>query len=458
VKVTASTRFQLRLAGASFIALVVFIAAVLMWLSTLYRAEFDLTRSGRNSLSPASIEVLKRLTEPLRVTGFASPQDEHRVDVAKLLKAYQRYKGDIVVEWVDPDTDPERTRKAGVRYQGELVLRYGDASENVSQPSEEAITNALVRLGHRGERWVVFLDGHGERHPDRQANFDLSRWVEQLRRHGFQTRALSLAESPQIPQNTSVLVIAGPQTRLLAGEVRTLRQYLDDGGNLLWLTDPGLNDGLGALAEQLGVEIEPGVVVDPLSQALTGSPTAVVISKYGTHPAVQHFHDNTVFPVACGLNLATPDAPPKRGADTKPEWESSVLVDTRPTSWSETDLRGTEPNYDRGRDAPGPLNIAVAFSRASETREQRVIMVCDGDFLSNTFVMSNGGNLDFGMNLINWVSHDDAYIDVPSRTVVDRALDMSAPVRTGLTLFFAVLLPLGLSGGGIAIWWRRRKR
>lgn len=458
MKVTTSTRLQLRLAGASYVALVVFIVGVLMWLSTLYRAEFDLTRSGRNSLSPASIEVLKRLTGTLRFTGFASPEDEHRADVVKLLKAYQRHKDDIIVEWVDPDTDPERTRKAGVRYQGELVLRYGDASENVSQPDEETVTNALVRLGHRGERWVVFLDGHGERHPDRQANFDLSRWAEQLRHHGFQTRALSLAESPQIPQNTSVLVIAGPQTRLLAGEVRTLQKYLDDGGNLLWLTDPGLNDGLGPLAEQLGIEIEPGVIVDPLSQTLTGSPTAVVISKFGNHPAVQNFHDNTVFPVACGLNVVEPDETGKRGTGARPQWESSVLADTRATSWSETDLRNKEPGYDRGKDAPGPLNIAVAFTRTGEAREQRVIMVCDGDFLSNTFVMSNGGNLDFGMNLMNWASHDDAYIDVPARTITDRTLDLSAPARTGLTFFFAVLLPLGLTGTGFAIWWRRRKR
>jgi hypothetical protein len=77
---------------------------------------------------------------------------------------------------------------------------------------------------------VLFLSGHGERSPDRQANFDLSTWASQLHKRGFKTRTLSLGEHPQIPGNTTVLVIAGPRTHLLPGEVKEIQNHLERGG------------------------------------------------------------------------------------------------------------------------------------------------------------------------------------------------------------------------------------
>jgi len=83
-------------------------------------------------------------------------------------------------------------RAAGVRLDGELVIEYSGRKENLSQLSEEAFTNTLARLGRGGERWVVFVTGHGERSPDRQANFDLSSWAGQLTKRGLKTRSIAL--------------------------------------------------------------------------------------------------------------------------------------------------------------------------------------------------------------------------------------------------------------------------
>ncbi|KPK12255.1 MAG: hypothetical protein AMJ68_02760 [Acidithiobacillales bacterium SG8_45] len=461
MKVTAKSLFNLRLAGASFVFLALLVAGLILWLSNVYRAEIDLTRSGRNSLSDASIELIQRLDKPLKVTAFTGDNPELRANVDQLVQSYRRYKKDIELSYVDPNTDPQQVREAGIRYYSQLLLEYEGSKEVLAELNEEAMTNAITRLGHRGERWLVFLTGHGERQPDREANFDLSRLAEHLRQRGFRTRGLSLAEIPQIPQNTSVLVIAGPQVPLLAGEVKKIQAYVEEGGNLLWMMDPGPLHGLDPLAEQLGIEFEAGTIVDEVSQQITGSATALVIAEYGTHPAVTNFHANTVFPNACAITIPEGDAPAEKqpeDPDAEGNWQHQVLIDTRTAAWSETGPLNRRITFDKGKDLPGPLNLAVAATRNIKDKEQRVAVICDGDFASNAFVLGNGGNLDFAMSIANWLSHDDAYINVPVRTVSDQVLQLSGTTRTILMLLFVFVIPLSLVASGIAIWLRRRKR
>lgn len=460
MKVTAKSQLQLRLAGASFVVLVAVVAGLILWLSNVYRGEIDMTRSGRNSLSESSIAAVKLLEKPIRITSFAGNDPELRERIDRLVNSYHRYKKDIELVYVDPNTEPQRVRDAGIRYYGQLLLEYDGAREVLNELSEEALTNALTRLGHRGERWLVFLVGHGERQPDRGANFDLSKWSEQLVKRGFRTRSLSLAENPQIPENTSVLVIAGPQVDLLPGEVKKIEAFVQQGGNLLWLMDPGSTHGLDALAEQLGIEFEPGTIVDLKSQQLTGHPTALVVSEYGNHPAVSNFQDNTVFPNACGISILDGETGPpeeNEGQDDS-NWDRQVLIDTRTTSWSETGNLDRAIAFNKGKDIPGPLNVAIAATRKVDDKDQRVTVICDGDFASNAFVMGNGGNLDFAMSIANWLSHDDDYISIPTRTVADRTLQLSGTARTLIMVFFVILLPLALTASGILIWLRRRKR
>jgi ABC-type uncharacterized transport system involved in gliding motility auxiliary subunit len=460
MKVTAKLHRQLQFATATFVFLVLCVAGLLLWLSHLYHFDADLTRNGRNSLSPASVAVLKRLDKPVRIDAFVSAGNPLHDAIQKLVQAYQRVKPNIKLEFVDPNANPDRVRKAGVRVVGALQIQYDNKSEVVEDPREETITNALNRLGRRGEQWLVFLTGHGERSPDGEANFDLSKWAAYLKRQGFQIHSLSLAENPQIPQNTSVLVIAGPQTRLLPAEVKTIQSYVRKGGNLLWLADPGPSHGLSPLAEQLGFEFDPGVIVDPVSQLLTRSARALVIASYHNQPALKGFHQETVFPDACGISLNRDqqvDSKAKHDG-TSNSWNPAVLVDTRPSAWSETGPLNQTIAYNKGKDIPGPLDVGVAFTRQHGKDQQRAVVMCDGDFAANSFVLGNGGNLDFAMRLVNWVSANDNFIDVPTRTAVDSHLVLSPAMDLVLRLVFVLLLPLGLLTSGLLIWMRRRRR
>jgi hypothetical protein len=154
----------------------------------------------------------------------------------------------------------------------------------------------------------------------------------------------------------------------------------------------------------------------------------------------------TLFPEATGLSVQ----PPKG-------WEQQVILDTAPSAWVETGSLGSAVRFDAGRDTRGPVNLAVALTRKQEGREQRVAVIGDGDFLSNNFI-GNGGNLELGMNLVNWLGSDDAFINIPTRTAPDQGLTLSHNAQLAIGSTFLLVLPLGLLAAGIGVWWRRRKR
>jgi gliding motility-associatede transport system auxiliary component len=302
----------------------------------------------------------------------------------------------------------------------------------------------------------VFLTGDGERDPLGQHNFDLGDFGKQLQDKGIKVETLSLAANPTIPGNTSVLVIAGPQSDLLPGMVNIIRDYLKKGGNLLWLADPGSLYGLQPLAEDLGVRFGAGTIVDPESQLFgINDPKILLVPKYEDAGITKDFTTATLFPAATSVD---------EDKDSIGGWQADGFLKTLPRSWLETGKLEGQVNYDpKHGDRLGPLSIGLALSRplkaakGASAGEQRVVVTGDGDFLSNSYV-GNGGNLQLGLNIFNWLAHDDSYISINPRPAPDLTLILT-PFAQGLIGFgFLLALPLILLASGIAVWLRRRRR
>ncbi|MEO6696794.1 MAG: hypothetical protein ABIN45_02195, partial [Gammaproteobacteria bacterium] len=208
------------------------------------------------------------------------------------------------------------------------------------------------------------------------------------------------------------------------------------------------------------------------------------------HPVTQDLHTLTVFPQASGIDLKAPEG-----------WQGQAFLESGARSWSETgDLNG-EIALDRGKDVAGPLAIGVSLLReapqtfdvqgraiakgsapakgsthvagkseakgsrtpeatdkaGADKNEQRIVVMGDGDFLSNTF-LGNGGNLDLGLNIVNWLNHDDALIAVGARVATDTTLNLSRTATAVIGLSFLFVLPMTLLAAGLTLWFKRRKR
>ncbi len=444
---------MLRLQGLLFILLFSVVIGMLAWLSTVYVYQADWTASSRNTVSDDTRKLLDGMKAPISITAFVQENKLLRTQIQDVIGSYQRFKDNISLEFVNPDTAPERTRELGITTNGELVISYRGRSENIRKLSEQQLTNALLRISRQEDRWIVFVAGHGERSPFGQANHGLGLFGKELERKGYNIQTVNLAEA-EIPWNTHTLVLASPRVKLLPGEIQRLEEYLEEGGNLLWLSEPGEQQGLEPLAEKLGIEFLPGRVVDATAQMFgVENPEFVVVTGYPRHAITNDMDTVTIFPEAVALNVNDPQT-----------WESLPLLLTLERAWTELGKLEGDISFDPGTDErAGPLQIGVLLTRSrtivegQDAMQQRVIVIGDGDFLSNTY-LGNAGNMDLGLNVTHWLSHDETLIDIHVKSAPDTSLVLGKVSQAVIGLGFLLGLPALLLVSGLVIWIRRRRR
>ena len=445
-----------RLDGWLFTLALVLAALALGYLGTRFAWVADWTAGGRASLSAPSRAVLARLDGPVEITSYASPQGNLRQTVAGFLERYQQVKPDLALRFVDPQQDPAAMRELGITVDGALIIRYGQREQRLDELSERSLTNALERLVRGSDRMVAFVTGDGERRADGQANADMGSFMAQLESRGMRAVPLNFSQVSAVPEHTDLVVLASPSLALPPGAVQALLDYLDRGGNLLWLTEPA-NDsqGLEPLARALGVRVLPGVLVDGAGTALgLHDPRIITRGDYPPQAITRGLTLTTLFPQVSALAQAS-------GAD----WAVAPFLRSGPQSWTEFQPIANDTPSDIRFDASagelrGPLDFGLALSRLSpspDKSEQRAAVIGDGDFLSNTF-LGNGGNRALGERLFDWLLGDDKLVDLPPRGAPDRLLQISQAELNAISVGFLVLLPLALLLAGGLIAWRRRRR
>ncbi len=462
MKVTRRTKHLLRLHDLLFVVLLLGIVGMLGWLSTRYVYEADWTVNARNTLTAASVILLAEMPGEITVTAYARDIPLLRKRIVELVGRYQRHKPDVRLDFVNPDQEPQRVRELDITMDGEMVIEYAGRSERLQDVTESGITNALQRVARGAERRLVFTSGHGERDPHGAGSHDYANWVSYLQARGVRAEQANLLQDAALAVDNTVLVIASPQVALLPDELLRIETYVEAGGNLLWLIDPGHPAGFEPLARRFGLRLEAGVVVDPnISQVGmmlfgTDDPRVALVADYPDHEITRNFDLNTLFPIAGAVSIADGG-----------EWRVTGLLRTLSNTWLERgEISGTVV-YDEDEDAPGPLVLGAALTREvaplgsaaehGETATQRIVVIADSDFLANGF-LGLGGNLQLGLNIVNWLSGDDRLIDIPARTAPDLSLQLSRFAMGAIGFGFLLVLPALLIASGVLIWFRRGRR
>lgn len=440
------------------IVLIIAIAALLGWLSQRFAYVADWTYANRASLTEASQRVVDALGHgPIEFTAFAHP-GAGRKRIRVWLAPYLRAADNVQLTFVDPALHPARIRELGIEQTGAVRVTYDGRSEILHRLREPSVTQALQRLSVAHEQWVAFLTGHGERNLAADGPSGYSELAQALDAQGLAPRELDLAKATAIPDKTAVLVIAGPQSELVPGEIDMIRHYLQHGGNLLWLRDPNSPDSLAAIADMLSIDWQTGTLIYPDYRRLgTGHPAMALVTEYPQTAITEHLNRLTLFPLAGAVTI-----------EDNGGWAAQPFVRSAARSWLETQKlkRGTLTFQPDQGDQEGPLTIGLMLSRraadstadsTSGTTEQRVAVIADSDFITNEFI-NTLGNRVLGIAVFQWLAHRDAQIAVDVTGAPDASLQLAPGTTRSLWYIFVVLLPLGLLLAGISRWATRRRR
>ena len=446
------------------------------YVSVRQNKRWDLTANQQYSLSDQTVKLLQELDAPVRFLVFDQETGFDRFRTR--LTEYEYQSDNVEVEYIDADRRPVQAKEYEIQQYGTVVVEYMGRRERVTSDQEQELTNALIKVLNPTMHKVYFLSGHGEKDPEDSEREGYSGIADALRRDNYQFEKLSLAQTNAVPDDATMVVIAGPQSDLLEQEVPLLSGYLGTrSGKLLVMMDPSESltqarpmPRLEGLLKEWGIEATQSVVVDV--SGLTRIATMPVgAPPYPNHPITDGFELITMFPMVRAVTPFT--APQNRSATT--------FLQTTPRSWAETNLASLEnpdtlaPETENG-DLAGPVSIGVAVAvpaPAPETTptpeqqaadadtpeeqspETRVVALGDSDFVANAY-LGVEGNGDLFMNAVNWLAQQENLIAVRPRQAADRRLTLTANQITGLFWLSIVVVPAAVLGAGILGWWRRR--
>ncbi len=421
------------------------ILAMLNFLGNRHHRRFDLTASRQYSLSSQTIQVLKELKEPVKVTAFFTPSDGRRGRLEDLFAEYTYYTDKLSVEFVDPDRKPAVARQYGITSYGTLVFERGERRQDIFGVEEQDITSAILKVSRDEQKGVYFITGHKERDPDEFAQDGYSSIKALLEKSNYKVDTLNLAMTDTIPSDAAVLVVAGPQIEYAEDETKTLDAYLSDGGKLMILHDPDMPADFSPLLEQYGIAFRNDLIVDPASSFFGDALTPLTVDYPYTMITKDMGGLTSFFPYARSLekNPSTPEGV-----------AITELIRTSDRSWGETNLEQRQVRRDEA-DIPGPLTLA-AMVRKDKTR---LVLIGDSDFVSNNVLNSVRGafgNADLFVNAINWLAEEESLIAIGPKPPDVRHMFMT-PSQMRLVLYTsAIALPLAVLVTGAVVWWRRR--
>jgi ABC-2 type transport system permease protein len=334
-------------------------------------------------------------------------------------------------------------------------------------PYEQHVAAALKRLSNDTIPKIYATAGNLERNMEKTGEREFKSYSilktnrSALINHGFEFDTLNL-QLQHIPADITALVLADPKVVLNDTVTARLKQFINTGGNLLVLGEPGKQHVLNPLMQAVGIQLMPGTLVqisknetpEKVMPFVTMDHTWLLKLNKGFGEAVRwemkHGHPvNVLHPGAAALSFADSGFKAIRLMVTGPKGYVWVKAGHLVTDSAAPVFVAREGDY-----RLDSFNVALALSRQTGKREQRIAVVGDADFLSNL----RSGTNEYGRNYLSWMNYESYPIAIENIPVIDRMLTVSLKAAKTQKIILVWILPAAFLILGSVILLRRKRQ
>lgn len=458
--------------AAVYSVIVVAIIIVANVLSQDVHHQWDFTEEKVNTLTDQTTKVLSNLKTPLKITAFVDDQNQAKPYLKDILELYKGGSKNVSVEFVDPDKQNELAVAHNAK-DGDILIEFDGQSHITQTPTEEGLTQAILKVARTDNPTVCFTKGHGELDIDGtdEDKRGLSAIKGGLENEGYKPKAIT-SILPDVPGDCAMFVVAGPLQAFTSEEAESVDRYLGRGGHGLFLLDPNIPDprlatkdfgvlrtGLEDVLKKWGVQIGRDTILEKHMQIFRGVQIGltVIAQEYGNHPIVDPLKGRqTVFQDVRSVRKAAGFT----GTATD-------LVSSAPegASWAETDVAALyrQKSATQGSDdIAGPVPIAVASEKEPQDKTTgvptRLVVFGDGDFASNGMIRSYEFNVDLFLNSLSWLQGTKEQMSIRPKKIRTSAIELSAEQSNTIFYLAIITLPMIVLIFGMDLWWWRRRR
>ena len=370
------------------------------------------------------------------------------------LKLKKLYSPEEIKKVIDLKSEQNRVVRT-VEYNGKKTfLRMYDDMFKV--PMEKEISASLKRLVVPSPK-IVFATGNMERSVDKvgdknyKTGFNEITFRYSLINQGFDVSSVDI-NAQNIPEQTTILIIADPKTQLSQGAINRITKYIDQGKNLMLLAEPETNSALAAVTDKLGLSFtkqalvqeseinSPDYLVTEISKNL--DPTVIKFSKTKNNYPIPFLGSSGIKTVKdAGFKVT-----PLLKTNAQPAWEAQTGITSIPE-----DLK-KQP-------AVTSVPLAVALTRNVNGKSQKIIVAGDADFMGNAELSRGGsGTFQFVTDIFSWFTNYEFPIDTTRPENTDKKITFTANQVFISKIVFIGLFPLLIILSAAFILIRRNRR
>ena len=460
-------------AGISLALSAVFLLSI-NYVASVRDVRKDVSYFRTTEPSSGTRSMIGKLDQKLKVILFFEPGSDVLSQVRPYFEGLRGASKHFVYEVKDVALAPQLATKFKVRGNGHVLLVRGSGDDQkgeffrIGTELTEARTTLRKLDGTfqqsftklvRPERVLFLTVGHGERNAkssDVKPEDGTKIMGDVLKRLNLKTQDFGVSQGlgSKVPETASAVLVIAPSIELLSEDVDTLRKYVQGGGRLLLMLDPGQKTGLPPLLAALGLEQLPGTVTsDTNFMARLHNPsdrTIVFSNTYTSHPSVTTVTRNQREVATVLVSGSALKAAPPSGGGPKPK----VTFPLRSAREFWRDLDG---NFERNGDEQNEaLNLMAAVTIAGTGgKEGRAVVIGDGDFMTDK-VAANHGNYLLFIDMLAWlVGNEELGGEVSSEEDVAIEHTREENKVWFYATTFAVPAPIVVLGYWVA---RRRRR
>ncbi|HLM76445.1 MAG TPA: Gldg family protein, partial [Polyangiaceae bacterium] len=394
------------------------------------KADYSYFRTARAGESTKNI--VKSLTEPLKVTAFYPQLNEVGTEVEGYLRDLAAGAPNFQVEVQDRLMVPALAKEAKVTQDGVIVLQRAGTRELVTIGSEMKTAaaklksldvdfqKALLKV-MRSQRTAYLTVAHGEVNeaaaaaPGGVEGRTAKGFRKLLESQNYVVKDLGLAQGlgSEIPPDAFLVVVLGPSKEFLPEEIGALKRYADRGGKLFLGLDPDGKADLSALADVVDLTWDPVPLATEknlVRRRYNPSDRGILVTtRYSSHASVSTLSRNAqrapvIFPNASQLDK-------KQGSDAKVDFVIKSLPDAF------TDANGNF-EHDKETEKTGTYNLAAAVSKPAagaaagkddkQQNEMRAFVMADADAATDA-ALGHEPNIVLVLDALRWLGGEESF-------------------------------------------------
>ena len=438
---------------------------------------WDVSPDMLTRLSEGTLHTLSVLEEDVRLhLVFKSGSDTSLRQMLETLSASYAREGRILVDVIDPVTEPGRIRtfaEAGksIAEGSVIVTNENESRSEVISASdlytyqmtsngsyaitgfsaEQKITEAIRSVTGGDRRQVWFLTGH-----DEAGMAACAQLVARLQRENYDVDEISLNQ-PELLQSGDILLILSPARDLTEAEAAVLDDFLLHGGRLLLACDASLNltamPHVAEIANRVSLNFESGIVVEDERQSAywMNSPLYLLPMIERSTTALSSFPEGQRVILPGARAISGPEIPLSG-------YTYGALLTTSDNAYL---CPLDSPSIQRDASMPtGKQQLAVSVSHYEESTDAEMRMILLGSLyttVDNT-LMNSTYNLDLTLAMVRFLAQREAEIHVPVRSVTDHSMPALSASESWQVLLVTLALPVLAMLNGAVVLIRRRKK